>query len=341
MTTFIEATRPESPPSPSSDAPPLTYILPIRHAQPGDVEEMARYLRWLASHAEVIVVDGSPEEVFGRHAEAWPEVRHVAPDPILRCTNGKVWGVLTGLSLASNERIVIADDDVRYDDASLARVSSLLDEYDVVRPQNYFASLPWHARWDTARSLLNRAAGGDWPGTLGVRRSLLAATGGYDGECLFENLELVRTIVAAGGRECVARDLYVQRLPPAARHFLAQRVRQAYDEFARPPRLAWQLALLPAVIATVLRHRRMLAAGAFGSVLIAEIGRRRDGGARYFPLSASLFAPLWLLERGVCAWLALGVRVRYGGVRYSNGRVAKAASSPSELRARLRTKVTA
>src|SRR5215217_4010099 len=113
---------------------------------------------------------------------------------------GKVGGVLTGVRLASHECLVVADDDVRYDADSLARVVEGLRGADVVRPQNYFTPLPWHARWDTARMLLNRMTGGDWPGTLGVRRSVLRATNGYDGRVMFENLELVRTVLAAGGR---------------------------------------------------------------------------------------------------------------------------------------------
>ena len=120
---------------------------------------------------------------------------------------GKVNGVVTGVRECSHERVVIADDDVRYDAAALRRVVALLDEADLVRPQNYFDPLPWHARWDTARSLLNRVFTGDpafpvgdFPGTLAVRRSAFLASGAYDGDALFENLELMRTIRAAGGR---------------------------------------------------------------------------------------------------------------------------------------------
>ena len=62
---------------------------------------------------------------------------------------------------------------------------------------------------------------------------------------MFENLELVRTVVAAGGREATLYDLFVPRRPSTAGHFWSQRVRQAYDEIARPGRMAVQLALLP------------------------------------------------------------------------------------------------
>jgi hypothetical protein len=54
----------------------------------------------------------------------------------LKVLNGKAWGVLTGLELASNDRVIIADDDVRYDSESLSAMADMLDVADVVRPQN-------------------------------------------------------------------------------------------------------------------------------------------------------------------------------------------------------------
>ncbi|MPZ50139.1 MAG: glycosyltransferase family 2 protein [Dehalococcoidia bacterium] len=310
-----------------------SYILPVRRQVTTDIAELTGYLLWLNRHvSELIVVDGSPPDVFAHHARAWPGLRHVAPSPEIQASNGKVAGVLTGVALAGHESLVIADDDVRYDLRSLERVVALLGEASVVRPQNYFQPLPWHARWDSARSLINRVSGGDWPGTLAVRRSVLLSTRGYSGDSLFENLELVRTVRAAGGREAVARDLYVRRLPPSTAHFLSQRVRQAYDEFARPARLLWQLAILPLALTLAWRQpRALLGLGAL-SVAIAEAGRRRDGGARVFPASTSLFAPLWLTERAICSWLAVASRLRFGGVRYGNGVISHAATSLPQLK---------
>jgi hypothetical protein len=281
---------------------------------------------------ELIIVDGSAPEVYDEHAAAWGGLaRHVAPAPDLLTPMGKVGGVLTGVRLASHERIVVADDDVRYDERSLAQVAAALDDADVVRPQNFFDELPWHARWDSARSLLNRMLGGDWPGTLGVRRSALARTGGYDGSAMFENLELVRTVIAAGGRETVLLDAFVARRPSTTRHFFSQRVRQAYDEIARPARLGWQLALLPASVLVVARYGwTALGACALLSVGLAELGRRRVGATRVFPASTPLFAPLWLAERAVCSWIAIASRVTLGGVRY-RGRVLRHAATPMRV----------
>ena len=309
-----------------------TYILPIKSASPVCTDGFTRYLRRVADAFELIIVDGSPADVVTVHAEAWSSFAQVVP-PIYDTPMGKVGGVMTGVELARHEHLIIADDDIRYDLGSLRRLIKLLEEFDVVRPQNYFEPLPWHARWDTGRILLARATGGDWPGTLGVRRSALLHAGGYRGDVMFENLELVRTIVARGGREHVAFDLFVRRIPPPARHFLSQRVRQAYDELARPVRMTAQLSLLP-LLFILARNRRYgaIATGAASIVALAEAGRRRSGGHRVFERTAALWAPLWLAERAVCSWIALGARVFLGGIPYRGRIVPHAASSMLTLR---------
>jgi hypothetical protein len=320
-----------------------SYVLPLRWTEPGPIEELAAYLQELAPELdEVLVVDGSPPPLFARHATALAGVaRHLPPHPDLSFRMGKVNGVISGLRECRGERVVVADDDVRYGVAALRRTLTLLDEADLVRPQNYFDELPWHARWDSARSLLNRVFTGDlafpvgdFPGTLAVRREVFLRSGAYDGDALFENLELMRTIAAAGGRVLTPLDLYVARRPPTTAHFRSQRVRQAYDDFALPARMATFLALPPLGLELIRRGRgRWLAAAALGSIGIAEAGRRRAGGRAHFPLSESLLAPVWIVERSFCSWLALGAKLR-GGVRYGDGRLRRSATPLRALRRR-------
>jgi hypothetical protein len=307
-------------------------VVPLAWTDDSGLDELVAHLEQLVTTADVTVVDGSPAVRFAAHAAALPPgVRHLPVEP-WPGPNGKVAGVMTGVRAARHDAVVLADDDVRYDAAGLAAVVGALDAAALVRPQNVFDPMPWHARWDTGRTLLNRALGADYPGTLGVRRDVLLTAGGYDGAALFENLELIRTIRAAGGREVRLDGLAVVRRPPTLRHFLGQRVRQAYDDLAQPFRLAVELAVLPATVWAARRPVRLLA-GAAGVALLAEAGRRRAGGARFFPATAALWAPLWLAERAVCVWLAVLARLR-GGVRYRGRRVVLAAHSVRTLRAR-------
>src|SRR5919206_3428090 len=113
------------------------YVLPLRWTaeQSGrELDELVVYLAALAQIVDVTVVDGSDAAVFGHHRAALPAaVRHVPPAD-RPGANGKVRGVVTGVRLARHERVVLADDDVRYSPQGLTRLVGLLDAADLVRP---------------------------------------------------------------------------------------------------------------------------------------------------------------------------------------------------------------
>ncbi len=318
---------------PSAERPDVlsgvSYVLPLRLDHAAN-EEMTAYLRWLSERLEVVVADGSPPPVFEYHRDAWSGFLTHLPVKSTRL-NGKVAGVIDGLAVASGDLVVIADDDIRYDDETLRRLVERLDTAAAVVPQNYFFPLPWHARWDTGRSLLNRAFGHDYAGTVAMRRSFLPA-GEYCGAVLFENLELLRTISASGGHLRHERGLYVRRQPPSAEHFRRQRVRQAFDSFAQPGRFAVELAVLPLTLWAARRPagRRTAVAAGVSLVAAAEVGRRRDGGTRVFSPAAALWAPVWAAERAVCSWAAVAWRLR-GGVPYAGQRLKVSAHRERDL----------
>jgi glycosyl transferase family 21 len=141
------ATRPKPSSAPTPLVLPagsdLTYVLPVRKDSVDDVSDLAGYIGWLATQADVIVVDGSPPQVFAHLGRFLPHgVRHTAPSPDLETLNGKVAGVLTGLAQAATERVIIADDDVRYNEEALTQLARLLEIADVVRPRTTFRRCP-------------------------------------------------------------------------------------------------------------------------------------------------------------------------------------------------------
>jgi hypothetical protein len=320
-----------------SDPPPRgSLVVPFRRldATPSDLARMAAdFAVARAAGWEVLVADGSPPAAFARHAAAWRDAcRHVPLDPRWQFLNGKVNGVMTGVEAASADRVVLADDDVAYDAATLERVHRLLDDADLVVPQNYFRPLPWWARIESGRILLNRAVrrAGDYPGTFGVRRSTFLRIGPYDGDVLFENEELRRHFLRHGTRVRHARDLFVARRPPALGKWREQRLRQAYEDVDAPAKTALFLALLPvtlAIGATGGAGALVAWSAAVGATTIGLAARGLgDGARRWIPASVCLTAPLWVLERALTVHPAVVARLRGVGCAYGGRRIQRGVS---------------
>lgn len=301
-----------------------TYLLPIRRVQfdPAEAAELARYFQMLgAAGCEVLVVDGSPAPVFAEHQRTWREVcRHVTVNPKYTYLNGKVNGVHTGVDLASHERIILADDDIRYTPSDITRMCQLLDEHEMVRPQNFLSPLPWWGRMEAARMLINRGVlrAGDYPGTCAFRRSTMLRVGHYDGDVLFDNEEIVRHFALHGVAINYAVDFFILKRPPRFEKWLEQRPRQAYEDFVMRAKTMLFMSLGPVALALglTLSLRATLVfvlTVAFGALLLAWKGRRRDRAGRFFPARVLLSAPLWILERSLSVYWALYWRVRYGG----------------------------
>jgi hypothetical protein len=215
-----------------------TYLLTIRRVKfdAKEAQEFGDYFRLLAAAGcEVLVVDGSPAEVFDSHEAVWREsCRHEKVDPQYKFLNGKVNGIHTGVALASHDAIILADDDIRYTRENIARMIDALDRHEMVRPQNHLSPLSaWWARTEAARMLINRGwlATGDYPGTLGVSRSAMLRVGHYDGDVLFDNEEIVRHFRLHNASIAYARDFFLLKRPPTFRKWVEQRPRQAYEDF--------------------------------------------------------------------------------------------------------------
>jgi hypothetical protein len=239
--------------------------------------------------------------------------------------NDKVNGVHTGVRLAATEKIILADDDIRYGAAQIESVCELLDRFEVVRPQNHLSPLPWWGRMEAARMLINRATLGtaDYPGTCGFHRNTILRVGHYDGDVLFDNEEIIRHFAKAGASISYATDFFIPKLPPTFRKWKEQRPRQAYEDFGLRAKTALFLTL-PAVaiwIAAVAGRESLfvyLLCVAIAAVSLAAIGRSRGVASKYFPRSVCLSAPLWIFERSLSTYWALYWHFIRGGYPFGD-----------------------
>jgi hypothetical protein len=291
------------------------------------MNELADYFLLLAgAGCDLLVVDGSPSEVFAEHDREWRDrCRHVTVDPKYRYLNGKVNGIHTGIDLALTGQVILADDDIRYTVDDIDVICELLDRYDMVRPQNYLSPLPWWGRMEGARMLLNRALlrSADYPGTCALRRSTMLRLGHYDGDVLFDNEEIVRHFALHGACIFYANDRFILKRPPTLRKWWEQRPRQAYEDFVMRWKTGFFLLVIPvgSILAISVQPASVLVYGAIlagGSILLALHGRNRGAARKFFPLYVCLHAPLWLLERSASVWWALYWRIVHGGYPFGD-----------------------
>jgi len=305
-----------------------TYLLPIRRTSFSEKEaaELAEYFQTLDAGCDVLVIDGSPARVFQQHRDAWHSLcRHEEADRSFGYLNDKVNGIHTGVNLAAVEKIILADDDIRYAPAQIDRVCELLDNFEVVRPQNFLSPLPWWARLEAARMLINRATlrTADYPGTCAFRRAAMLRVGHYDGDVLFDNEEIIRHFARAGAAVCYATNLFVQKRPPRFRKWIEQRPRQAYEDFGLRWKTAlfFSLPLLAALFGYAAGMKGLLFYLIFTSLIaiaLAAAGRFRGSASQYFPWPVCFCTPLWIIERTFSTYWALYWHLARGGYPFGD-----------------------
>jgi hypothetical protein len=238
-------------------------------------------------------------------------------------------GVHTGVALSRCEAIILADDDIRYVREDVGRMCELLETFELVRPQNYLAPLPWWARLEAARMLINRGAlrTGDYPGTCGLRKSAMLRVGHYDGDVLFDNEELVRHFILEGANVCHANDFFILKRPPTLPKWREQRPRQAYEDFVMRVKTVTFMSVIPVGLAAgiALGGKGVLSyALAVSAVAIALAARGlRDGARRFVPAWVPFYAPLWVLERSLSVYSAIYWRLVYGGYPFGDKLLSK------------------
>lgn len=280
-----------------------------------ELRDLANYLSTVGvAGCDVVVLDASPRLQFELNARILRWVgRHVAVRPEHRTPSGSLDLVRSAFALAACEKVIVAEQDVRYTPDAIGQVCDLLEMHEVVEPQDYLDPLPWWGGIEAGRILVHRGIEPqpDHGATLGFRRGAVSSLRNLGaGEVLDDQ---ARRLAAAGAEVYAATNVFVRRQPGALDEWLAQRPRHAVGDFALPFKSAFFFSLVPMLLLLALFGGVQLA-GAYASVIaFASVGvalRGRSGAGSFFPLRACLFAPVWILERSVSVYWALFRKLR-------------------------------
>ncbi|MEY2485605.1 MAG: hypothetical protein QOH39_1253 [Verrucomicrobiota bacterium] len=320
-----------------------TYLMPIRRTvfDTAAATQLRAYFDLVQpSVAQIVIVDGSPPDIFAQHQQIWAgTARHEPVDRSFGFLNDKVNGIHTGVRLAETAEIILADDDIRYTNREIEEIAAVLKRFDVVRPQNYLGpaagsnhdprgpgyTLPWWAKMEAARMLINRATllAADYPGTCAFRREAMLRAGPYDGDVLFDNEEIIRHFARSGARICYANDLFVRKCPAGFQKWIEQRPRQAFEDFGLRAKTILFAAIIPCILFLgILAGSKAMFAFLFLiallSTLLAAVGRAQGEARQFFPAHLCLFAPLWILERSLSTYWAFYWYLRKGGYPFGD-----------------------
>ncbi|MEA2164930.1 MAG: hypothetical protein QOK37_3057 [Thermoanaerobaculia bacterium] len=312
-----------------------TYLIVIDGDRelPGEHRELTSYLSDIGvAGCDVVVVDGSPEETFDENGKSLRWVgRHVAARPCHRSFSGAIDPIRAAIDFSNCDKVIVADQNVRYDDQAIGQICALLDHHEVVEPQDYFAPLPWWSGIEAGRMLVHRGVDPlpDHGVTFGMRKWSVRGLRTIDAACTNGD-DPVRRLASQGADVFSACDVFVRRLPPILGEWFRDRPRQADDDFALPVKSAFFFALLPTMALLSILGGARLAGGYAGAVACAAMVlaiRGRMGASPFFPLRACLSAPLWIVERSVSVYWALFRKLRSARSTAANPAVAERKSS--------------
>ena len=210
---------------------------------------------------------------------AWGAVgTHVGVDPQYRYLNGKVNGVHTGVALAAvasassspTTTFATCAEDVERRCASCSRA------FELVRPQNYLSPLPWWARLEAARMLINRGVlrTGDYPGTCGIATQRDAARRPLRRRRALRQRR-ARAALHREGRATSATPttFFILKRPPTLAKWREQRPRQAYEDFVMRAKTVTFMCVIP-LAARRVSHAAAAAVVVGVTLTIAAVGHR-------------------------------------------------------------------
>jgi hypothetical protein len=183
--------------------------------RPTSLTDFAAYLSTVAVAGLEVIVAELPE-TFDDNDQVLRWVgHHVRIRPQHRSLSGTIDPLRVAMDVASWDKVIVADERVRYGAGTLHQIQALLDAHEVVEPQDYFDPLPWWGGIDAGRMLVHRGVDRlpDHGATFGFRRSVLRGLRAIDAGAAFPLVLAMRGRVGAAqffpGRACLYAPLWV------------------------------------------------------------------------------------------------------------------------------------
>jgi hypothetical protein len=272
-----------------------TYLVVLQRefASTEELHDLAGYLSSLSvCNFDIAILDTVPTDE-NRRVFRW--VGRYIP------TKTYVDPVRAAFDVASCEKVIVADGQIRYSQDALDHLCALLDLHEVVEPQDYFDPLPWWGGLEAGRMLLRRGIGplSEDGMTFGFRKRAVRGLRSIDGAIATDHP--VRRLESHGAEVFSALDIFVRRIPPTLDRWLRDRPRQ-FDQ----PAIFFGVLPLALILATLSGlQAAALYLGVLGFCGLVLAIRGRIGAAPFFPLRACFFGPVWLLERSISVYWAL------------------------------------
>jgi hypothetical protein len=268
-------------------------VLQREFASTEELHDLAGYLSSLSvCDFDIAIIDTLPN-AENRRVLRWVG-RYI---PAKTCVDP----VRAALDIASCEKVIVADAQVRYAHDALDHLCALLDLHEVVEPQDYFEPLPWWGGLEAGRLLLRRGIGPRTEDavTFGFRKRTVRGLRSIDSSIVTDHP--VRRLESLGAEVFCAMEIFVRRIPPTLDRWLRDRPRQ-FDQ----PAIFFGVLPLALILSLLIDPRvAVLYLGLLGFCALALAIRGRIGAASFFPLRVCFYAPVWLLERSISVYWAL------------------------------------
>lgn len=315
----------------------LSIIVPIKCGTIELAEEFTKYIVNLSTllsqdSIQILIADESDERVYdymNDRLDAIENVEHFIPEAKYRDgQNDKSNGVCAAVDRCTCNNILIVDDHYRLTRSTILRLERYYEIYDVFKCMPKFNNAKISVLIDMCGMFVVNTLDyrKQYCGHLALKKSQFVKNGFPCRDSLFDEFAFEKYLRNCGCKVGFVRDIALEATQNiSAFKFLEQRIRYAYENMCMPVRFAFELSILPLMLALYSCSKIyalfffLLLTGFI--VIVALIGQIRYNCGLY-PKMTFLLSPLWYWHYPITSWIAL-ICYFTGGVYFGGRKVKK------------------